>query len=200
MIGAISSLNTITYTIDAKELIDDRIIHSKTRVKLQINPFCVYNYTLEPKEGIEVLFTYKNDKAIINPNGFPFFNLNLSPYSRIMRKDQHHTLYETGFIFLRDIFISLFNDIKKDPNKYIIDLGFNEHREKKCKVLQLNNPNFVFKKYIVQENEDVQDIAKRMSLSSYLILIGSSSLELTSYSSFLNLLFVSFMQFTILSR
>lgn len=174
MISSINSLNTIKYTIDARELIDNRIIHSKTRVKLQINPFFVYNYTLEPREGIEVLFTYKNEKAIINPNGFPFFNLNLDPYSKIMRNNQHHTIHETGFRFLGDIFYSLLDDIKKDPNKYIVDLGLKEHSGKECKVLKLHNPNFKLKKYIVQENEDIQDIATSYNLSSYLILIKNN--------------------------
>ena len=56
MVESISSINTIEYELHAKELIDGKILYTHSKVKLQKEPFCVYNYVIEPDKGVEVLF------------------------------------------------------------------------------------------------------------------------------------------------
>ena len=174
MIESITKINTIQYELHAKELIGDKIKYTHSKIKLQKDPFCFYNYIMNPDDGVEVLFTYKNKYALVNPNGFPFLNLKLDPYGRLMRKNQHHTLFDAGFDKFKEIVLSVLELLKESPKKYITDLGFNYIRHKKCKVLKVVNSDFAFSEYIVKDGEDIEIIASNFNLSSYVILVKNN--------------------------
>ena len=120
--------------------------------------------------GVEILFTHKNKYALINPNGFPFINLKLDPSGKLIRRNQHHTLFDAGFDSFKNIVLSVLELLKVSPDKYIIDLGIKQINNTECQVLKVVNPDFSFSEYIVQKGEDVELIAKKFNLSSYLIL------------------------------
>jgi len=170
MVESISSINTIEYELHAKELINGKIFYTHSIVKLQEDPFCVYSYIIEPDKGVEILFVSKNKLALVNPNGFPFINLNLDPYGRLIRRNQHNTLFDTGFGNVKDIVLSVLELLRESPERYIINLGVKQINNIECQVLKVVNPNFSFTEYIVQESEDIEFIAKKFNLSSYLIL------------------------------
>jgi len=170
MVESISSINTIEYELHAKELINGKIFYTHSRVKLQEDPFCVYNYIIEPDKGVEILFVSKNKLALVNPNGFPFINLNLDPYGRLIRRNQHNTLFDTGFGNVKDIVLSVLELLRESPERYIINLGVKQINNIECQVLKVVNPNFSFSEYIVQKGDDIELIAKKFNLSSYLIL------------------------------
>ena len=46
MIKSISSIDALEYELHAKELIDGKIFYTHSRVKLQKEPFCFYNYQI----------------------------------------------------------------------------------------------------------------------------------------------------------
>jgi hypothetical protein len=171
MIKSIDTINTLEYELHAKELIDGHIFYTHSRVKLQKEPFCVYNYVVAPDKGAEVLFVSKNKLALVNPNGFPFINLKLNPYGKLIRKNQHHTLFDAGFDNVKNIVLSVIELLRKSSEKYILNLGVKQINNKKCQVLKVVNPDFSFSEYIVQEGEDVESIADKLNLSSYLILV-----------------------------
>ena len=170
MIESISAINTLEYELHAKELIDDEILYMHSIVKLKKEPFCFYNYIIKPDSGVEILFTHKNKYALINTNGFPFVNLRLDPYGRLLRRDQHHTLFDSGFDSFKNIVLSVLDLLKASPEKYIIDLGVKSINNIQCRVLEVVNTDFYFSEYIVQQGEDIESIAKKFHLSSYLIL------------------------------
>ena len=174
MVESISTINTLEYELHAKELIKGEIFYTHSRVKLQKEPFCVYNYVVTPDKGVEVLFVSKNKLALVNPNGFPFINLKLDPYGKLIRKNQHHTLFDAGFDNIKNIVLSVMELLKKSPERYIIDLGVKYINNTKCQVLEVVNPDFSFTEYIVQQGEDVESIAKKFNLSSYLILVENN--------------------------
>ena len=174
MIKSIDTINTLEYELHAKELIDGHIFYTHSRVKLQKEPFCVYNYVVAPDKGAEVLFVSKNKLALVNPNGFPFINLKLNPYGKLIRKNQHHTLFDAGFDNVKNIVLSVIELLRKSPEKYILNLGVKQINNKKCQVLKVVNPDFSFSEYIVQEGEDVESIADKLNLSSYLILVKNN--------------------------
>jgi len=121
MVESISSVNTLEYELHAKELIDDKIFYTHSRVKLQKEPFCFYNYIIKPDIGVEILFTHKNKYAFINPNGFPFINLKLDPSGKLIRRNQHHTLFDAGFDNFKNIVLSVLELLKVSPDRYIIE-------------------------------------------------------------------------------
>ena len=170
MVESISSINTLEYELHSRELIDDKIFYTHSRVKLQKEPFCFYNYIIKPDMGVEILFTHKNKYAFINPNGFPFINLKLDPSGKLIRRNQHHTLFDAGFDSFKNIVLSVLESLKVSPDKYIIDLGIKRINNTECQVLKVINSDFSFSEYIVQKGEDVESIAKKLNLSSSLIL------------------------------
>jgi len=174
MIKSISSIDALEYDLHAKELIDGKIFYTHSKVKLQKEPFCFYNYIIKPDMGVEILFTHKNKYAFINPNGFPFINLKLDPSGKLIRRNQHHTLFDAGFDSFKNIVLSVLELLKASPDKYIVDLGMKQINNIKCQVLKVVNPDFSFSEYIVQKGEDVESIAKKFNLSSYLILVENN--------------------------
>jgi len=174
MVESISAINTLEYELHSKELIDGEIFYMHSRVKLQKEPFYFYNYIIMPDMGVEILFTHKSKFALINTNGFPFINLKLDPYGRLIRRDKHHTLFDAGFDSFKGIVLSVLELLKKSPERYIIDLGVKYINNTKCQVLEVVNPDFSFSEYIVQKGEDVESIAKKFNLSSYLILVENN--------------------------
>ena len=144
MVESISAIKTLEYELHAEELIDGEIFYMHSKVKLQKEPFYFYNYIIKPDSGVEILFTDKNKYALINTNGFPFVNLRLDSYGKLIRRDQHHTLFEAGFDSFKGIVISVLELLKKSPDKYIIDLGFKQIDNTKCQVLEIVNPDFSF--------------------------------------------------------
>ena len=170
MIKTISRIDALEYELHAKELIDGKIFYTHSRVKLQKEPFCFYNYIIKPDMGVEILFTHKNKYAFINPNGFPFINLKLDPFGKLIRRNQHHTLFDAGFDSFNNIVLSVLELLTESPEKYIVDLGVKQINNIECQVLKVVNPDFSFSEYIVQEGEDIESIAKKFNLSSYLIL------------------------------
>ena len=170
MIKSIDTINTLEYEFHAKELIKGEILYTHSIVKLQKEPFCVYNYIIAPDKGVEVLFVRENKLALVNPNGFPFINLKLDPYGELIRKNQHHTLYDTGFDNVKNIVLSVIELLRKSPEKYILNLGVKKINNTECQGLKVVNPDFSFSEYIVQKGENVELIAKKFNLSSYLIL------------------------------
>ena len=174
MVESISSVNTLEYELHAKELMDDKIFYTHSRVKLQKEPFCFYNYIIKPDIGVEILFTHKNKYAFINPNGFPFMNLKLDPYGKLIRRNKHHTLFDAGFDCFKNIVLSVLELLKVSTDRYIIDLGIKRINNTECQVLKVVNPDFSFSEYIVQKGEDVESIAKKRNLSSYLILVKNN--------------------------
>ena len=144
MVESISSINTLEYELHSRELIDDKIFYTHSRVKLQKEPFCFYNYIIKPDMGVEILFTHKNKYAFINPNGFPFINLKLDPSGKLIRRNQHHTLFDTGFDNIKDIVLSVLELLRRSPEKYIINLGVKQINNVECQVLKVVNPDFSF--------------------------------------------------------
>ena len=174
MLEVISNIKTIEYELHAKEIIGDDFVYTNSIVKLQTQPFSFYNYIIEPDLGVEVLFTSKDKYALINPNGFPFVNLKLDPYSRLMRKNQHHTLFDSGFDGLKNIVLSFLNRLREFPTKYISNLGVRIFNNKECQVLEVYNPEFSFIEYVVQKGDNIESIANKFHLSSYLILLENN--------------------------
>ena len=174
MIKSISTIKTLKYELHAKELINGEIFYTYSKVKLQKKPFCLYNYMIKPDLGVEVLFAHENKYALVNPNGFPFINIKLDPSGELIRKNQHHTLFDSGFDNFKDIVLSVLELIKKSPDKYIINLGVKQINNINCQVLHVINPDFYFSEYIVQKGENIESIARKFNLSSYLILVENN--------------------------
>ena len=124
---------------------------------------------LHPRKGIEILLNGKHNDALVKPNSFPYFNLKLSPNGKLMRNKQHHTIIDSGFDNIKNILLFAIDSIKLNPKAYISNLGIKQKNNIYFNVLKITNPNFKYYKYVVKDNETIDDIAKRNHLCVYLI-------------------------------
>jgi hypothetical protein len=140
----------------------------ESAVKFQKKPRKIYLYI----KGIEVLWVEGTNKgkALVKPNSFPYFNLNLDPMGDLMRQDQHHTLNEMGYDYLASI---IDYSAKKMGDNF--DEAFTLEGEEKinnrlCYKITINNKSFGYTDYTVGENESITSIARRHFVSEYMIL------------------------------
>ena len=105
MLNAMDKVQTARYQLVLNERINDVYKSNKYLTKVQVKPFKVYTYSLTVNIGAEVLYIEgsNNNEAVVNPNRFPWFNLNLSPNSTLIRKGHLFTLDKSGFAYMSKI-------------------------------------------------------------------------------------------------
>ncbi|MEQ6119980.1 DUF1571 domain-containing protein [Reichenbachiella sp. MALMAid0571] len=172
MLKKTSGISSLIYTLSKEERIEGKMIKQISFTKMEKEPFRVYMKQLYPQEGMEVLFVEgeHNNKAIINPNGFPWVNIKLHPKEGIMRNDQHHTIYQSGFDHVVSILDYLVKKYESDMDTMVKYNGIVQHDNKDCHSVSFTNPNFKYIDYTVQENETLETIAAKFKLSEHMIL------------------------------
>jgi len=166
-----ASINSLTYVMNKQERIDGKMIKQVSYSKVELSPLKVYVRQIFPKEGVEVLYVDgPNKKALINPNGFPWINIKLNPTEGIMRNDQHHTIFQSGFEHVVSILQFLCDKYASEIEEMIIYNGIVNYDGKTCHSISLDNPYFKYIDYTVLENEDIEDIAARYKLSEHMIV------------------------------
>ncbi|GJM36071.1 MAG: hypothetical protein DHS20C18_50720 [Saprospiraceae bacterium] len=179
MIAKTREIKTMTYTMRKLERVNGEMTEQIADIKLQRKPFKVYVRQKLPNDGMEVLFVKgaNNGKALVNPNGFPWVNVNLHPLGSTMRKNQHHTILDSGY----DLFINILDGLVK---KYKPEIGNMTTISKtinwdghSCWVIELNNPYFKYESYTVQPGETLLTIAKKFNLGEHQILTKNDKVD-----------------------
>lgn len=172
MFDRTKQIEAMTYTILKKERVNGEMIEGTTLMKLVRNPFKVYMKQLSPNLGMELLFVEGSNEnnTLVNPNGFPWFNLNIDPYGSISRFNQHHTIHNSGY----DHVISILEYLFKKYDKVIRELvkskatvNFDGHE---CYFIIFENPYFCYLKHTVKKEETLLTIADSLKLSEHMIL------------------------------
>ena len=155
-----------------KERIEGELLLQVSNVKLSLNPLKVYAIQQSPKQGVEVLYCEgeNDDKAHVNPSGFPWFTLHLDPMGSIMRKNQHHTILNSGYDLVVSILEFLFDKYGEETKAMMKKLPPENWRGSPCIIIELNNPYFKYVKYTVKEGETLLTIADSLKLSEHMIL------------------------------
>lgn len=174
-----SSINSLTYTITKQERIKGKMTKQVSFTKMIKEPFKVYLRQQYPKAGTEILYVEgkNNNKALINPNGFPWINLKLNPREGIMRNNQHHTLFQSGFDHVVSILEFLSKKYNSEIENLVINNGIINYKNRDCYSISLSNPYFEYIDYTVSGNETVIDIATRYKLSAHMILEINNSIK-----------------------
>ena len=169
MFAAIKEANTLRYKINASERVEGKIISAHSEIKLQEKPRKLY--LKNPDSGVEVLWTEgnKGDMALVNPNRFPYINLDLDPYGSLMRSKQHHTIHELGFAFIGKIIATT---ILKDPAHVSQSFSCTEikWKEKNCYCLIADfSSTYKYFEYTVGKKESVSSIADKFGIPDFKI-------------------------------
>ncbi len=167
--NAIDDVKSLKYHLKIIERGKKGFNYYQSAVKYQKHPKQIYLFI----KGIEVLYVdgKNNNKALVNPGGFPYINLNLDPMGDLMRQDQHHTLKEMGYDYLTSIIKHTVSQVDRDEfDTYFKLLGEEKINNRLCYKILINNKEFEYKDYVVQEGESITSIARKNFISEYMIL------------------------------
>jgi len=178
MLESCDGIRCMRFEVKKTERVDNQYLHGMSAVKMQTKPFQVYLKQYEPTVGLEVLYREgeNNNKAIINPNGFPWMNVSLDPHGSTMRKNQHHLIYDIGFSKFNGIIEHLMAKYGSKVAEMMHHKGEKVVSGRKCHVLEFHNPNFQTIAYTVGANETTFSIAQRFKLSEYRIIELNNSI------------------------
>ncbi|MBL0343032.1 MAG: DUF1571 domain-containing protein [Bacteroidetes bacterium] len=172
MMHGIDQVRTATYVLNLDERVYDKPHTCGYIVKLQVKPLKIYAYCVNPNPGAEALYVegQNTKKILINPNRFPYININLSVNSMLLRKTHQYTMLQLGFDYLHGL-LKKYHD-KQGPEFYRRlsvkeDVLFDK---KDYFVLEINNPDFGYLNYKVLKGENVTSIAQKFLANDHMIL------------------------------
>jgi outer membrane lipoprotein-sorting protein len=172
-------IHSMKYVMRKEERIEGKMVMQQSSVKLISHPLKVYLKQELPKKGLEVLYVQgtNNNNALVNTNGFPWVNLNLDPMGNIMRENQHHTIFESGYPHLMSILEHLTAKYNQQVEGMVSNGGLVNWNGHQCWTIVFNNPHFKIEKYTVKPGETVLSIAAKSKLSEYMILELNKGLD-----------------------
>lgn len=172
VIENVKSINTLTYDFIKSERIDGEMLDQHVFIKMQKSPFKVYMKEISPNAGVEILYPYEKEptKALVSTSGFPWINVKLHPESDLMKRNQHHTLYETGFDYMMSILSHALEKYESRLDEIIEYKGSTVVNGVTCDMYVMHNPKFEFVNYTVEEGETVKSIARKYHLNEYMII------------------------------
>ncbi len=167
-IASVEKIQSLKFHLKCTERFKGKLINSESQIKMNSVPRKIYISL----QGPEVLWVegQNNGNALVNPDGFPFMNLNLDPMGSIMRENQHHTINEVGFTYFADI---IQNSITLSGNKfddYFKCSGSIPFDGADCWFIIAEYPYFKYIDYTVQKGESLVTIAQKFKLSDYMLL------------------------------
>lgn len=173
MLDRCAQINTLYFEMTKTERVDGDYLTESFRTKLRNDPYQIYSKKIEDGKSPELLFRIgENDnRALINPDGFPWFNIQIDPLGLLMRRKQHHTVYETGYNYALSIIHHLIEKYGKDEVAAMASFLREENIDGiPCYVLQFDNHHFKYINYTVKGDENVLDIARKQLVSEYMIV------------------------------
>jgi outer membrane lipoprotein-sorting protein len=173
MLLSIENVKTLKYHLNITERIKGNLKHTESIVKLNRNPRKIYMNL----KGPEVLWIQgaNNGNALVNPNGFPYIDLNLDPMGSILRENQHHTIHEIGFDYYASILRSSVKFAGAKFDSYFKFKGELEWNKRICYSIVAEYPEFKFVDYTVKKGEDLVKIARALFVSEYMVLEANAA-------------------------
>ena len=162
MIENIDNQNYLEFVLERNERNEKGFKKGKFFAKVNISPYKIYIKNEVPKKGSEILYMEdeNNNKALVNPNFFPYINVSLSPENSLMFAGGHHCLKDLGFNFFNDCFKLYLNQYGDDFFNYIEYNGKYEWDNRSCYKLTINYPDYKKLEYVTKENESLYNISK----------------------------------------
>lgn len=180
MFATVKSIKSVQYTFESKERLCQGKIHvERSTFKINVSPFQVYLYQYVPKNGLQCLYVtgQNNGKAKVNPNSFPWVNLNLDPQGDLMLQERHHSLFDAGFNYTISVLENLIHKYETQKEPLVKYNGILKLQGVECYFLTFTNPNYKLITYVTQANETPISIAKKNGLNFYSIIDNNPSLK-----------------------
>lgn len=173
MKAAINRMNQSSFDLYSKERFGEKYIKKRLTFRVQENPRKVY---MKDKDtGVEMLYVkgWNNNKAYINPNGFPWVNVSLSIYDSKVVAENHHTIHDAGLGFVNVLlngFESTVEKAGKDRSTLYTYGGTVEFDGRPCHKIYMEPPTeFKYVSYTTDSDQSLVQLSRRIVASDYLI-------------------------------
>lgn len=165
-------ITTLQCVVQKKERYEGKYSEASSFIKMTTSPYRVYLRQLEPKEGVELLYieTENSGKVLVNPNGFPWFNISLDPFGSMIRDKQHHVIKDIGFSKFNAVLAHLLTKYGSDGDALVSHGGQIEINGKKCHIVEINNSHYELVSYTPQAGETTYSISEKFKVSEYRIV------------------------------
>lgn len=172
MFAHCSSVNAMACEVIKKERFGDEYVEAESRIKMTCEPYCVYLKQTDRENGAELLYRKgeNNGKVLVNPNGFPWINLNLDPYGALIRNKQHHLIHDIGFSKFNTVLSHLLDKYDSQANEFVQYNGEKEISGRLCHVVDIVNTAYRLTDYTVGPGETTTEIAQRFMINEYRIV------------------------------
>lgn len=172
MQAAIKTHKTLKFHLKKSERMKGKMEPGEQDVKLNMNPFKAYLKVQVPNKGAEVLYLAgQNDgNSLVNPNAFPYMNLNLDPEGSILRKGQHHSVKQLSFKYTGEVLGHVYDRYQENINDYVEYKGDITWDGRDCYHIYLDNKEYGFMDYKVQAGDDIISIARKTHTNEYMLL------------------------------
>ena len=169
MMDSIKVIKTQRYAVKSTERVDGHILFAQSRIKINTNPKKIYFFN--PDKNIEVLWVQGKNagNAIVHAASVPLMNFNLDPYGSLMRKDQHHTIFDLGFHYVGLTIANTIIKAPKDFDKHFLYAGSVTFDNKDCHQIVINYPEYKYIEYTTGKGETVTSISEKLSTSDFKI-------------------------------
>jgi hypothetical protein len=173
MIDACDSVKSAKFILNSTEREDHNPAEkSELIIKLQTSPVKIYLYMIHPHAGAECIWRKGelSDRVLVNPNGFPFINLKLSPYNSLLRQDSHHLISDLGFEYITSMAKYYKVKLGESFYKYLHITDTIRWDNRTCYELTFDYTPFKYIDYTVKLNETLTTIAAQFHVSDYVLL------------------------------
>ncbi len=171
----IAVLNKVSYELNNSERVNGKMLSGKQFINFEVNTHRCHIYMISPNKGGELVFVKgeNNNKAYYKPNSFPYVSVSLDPLGPVMRKNNHHTIFELGFRPIANIITAATNKTKYNV-KRVEDVIWNQMS---CYhlVIEANNKSEI--NYKVKKSETIRSIANDLKINEYRIVELNSNLN-----------------------
>lgn len=160
------------YRLVLNERINDVYHKNEYLNKMQVKPYKAYSKSFTANKGAEALYVQgeNNNEVLVNPNRFPWFDLNLNPYSMLLRKGHQFSIMQTGFVYIN---YTLQNYYRRDNKKFLA--AINQLTDticdsKPCYRIMIDFPEYKWRPYTPKKDETFTTIAAKFVLNDYMIM------------------------------
>lgn len=169
MLDSVRNIRTQKFDLKSIEHVGEQILIAESFIKINTNPKKIYFKS--KLKGIEILWVEAQNKgnARVHSRNIPLINFDLDPFGNVMRKDQHHTIFDLGFSYIA---ATIANTILKNPqdfDKHFAAAGSVLFNNRDCYQIVISYPEYKYIDYTTKKGETVSSIAHQFNTSDFKI-------------------------------
>lgn len=173
MLVQMSKVLSASARVKRAERINGKIVTGEMQFKAMFSPSLkAYIKIIAPDEGTEVLYVkgWNDDKALVNPNRFPWVNVSLDPEGDIMMDEQHHSLFCVGFGFTEGVVRYVYDKHKEDFDKHVFYMGLEKWNTRSVHVIKIIYDDYGVVNHTIKNEKSLAELERKIFVPAAKIL------------------------------